>query len=717
MDDLDLHRIDQIKAALKDKKLVIVTGSGVTLNATATLSGDALDELSWTGLINHGLDFLVKSGKVEADDDDLRNARKKLKDPKPSSKQLLRAAGRLKELLEDTDQLSNWLDYRFGKLSKQVRHPGILNVLKSFHENGTQLLTTNYDDLLEEGYCKLTRIGRMDHQQLRKFQSGNLRGVVHLHGSFHDPNDVILDATDYYKIASSNDIQELLRSIWNTHTILFVGCGSGLEDPNFGALLDWAKEDQKNIADRHFLLVSTEDRFDFPRLMRLEFGTSYADLVPFLQRLLDDPRRPAAGPASDCLNSIGFPDINARRLNIADAHPDTCDWLFQTAEFIEWRDRTDLPNHNGVLWIKGKPGVGKSTLMKHALDHLENIFADHSIISYFFNARGGILEKSPLGMLRSIVYQLVNKDAVLYEHFLSMFREKKRLQRQEVPEWQESELKDFIMSEIRQWKRKPLVLLLDALDECNEPNVREVVRFLEDLSIYAVRAGGTLRTCLSSRHYPHVSIKKSLEFTVERIRDHDKDIARYTQERLIQMYDGVDREDIHNVTKEIRERANGIFLWVVLVVSLLNIAYDKGRVEAMHKTLEEVPNDLEELFNTILSKGDEHKDETTLMLQWVLFSRRPLGPEELFFAVTNWIEPKVSSEVIHRRITESSRGLIEVRKGYASVQFIHLSVKDFLLRNRRLLTLDPTLGPEPISASHGRLWACCWACIERVNTG
>ncbi len=42
--------------------------------------------------------------------------------------------------------------------------------------------------------------------------------------------------------------------------------------------------------------------------------------------------------------------------------------------------------------------------MKHALRHCEEVFADHLIVAHFFNARGEILEKTPLGMLRSIVY-------------------------------------------------------------------------------------------------------------------------------------------------------------------------------------------------------------------------------------------------------------------------------------------------------------------------
>ncbi len=140
------------------------------------------------------------------------------------------------------------------------------------------------------------------------------------------------------------------------------------------------------------------------------------------RRLLQDRR--LTSPA--CLRSLGFRGIEARLHDIAAAYSGTCDWLFSTTQFRKWRDCADLPGYNGVLWIKGKPGAGKSTLMKHALRHCEEVFADHLIVAYFFNAQGEILEKTPLGMLRSIVYQLLDKDDTLYERFRPIY-EKQRM--------------------------------------------------------------------------------------------------------------------------------------------------------------------------------------------------------------------------------------------------------------------------------------------------
>ncbi|KAK4106667.1 hypothetical protein N658DRAFT_482468 [Parathielavia hyrcaniae] len=132
-------------------------------------------------------------------------------------------------------------------------------------------------------------------------------------------------------------------------------------------------------------------------------------------------------------------------------------------------------------------------------------------------------------------------------------------------------------------------------------------------------------------------------------------------------------------------------MWVVIVVSLLNKAYDDGRLEAMRKVLEEVPADLEEVFNKLLSKDHPNK-----------------GRDDTHAPITG--------HTIQRRITASSKGLNKALIGdSASVQFIHLSVNDFLFRNQRLPRLDQTLQPDPISASHGQLWDRFWSDIKRVG--
>ncbi|KAH8704305.1 hypothetical protein GQ44DRAFT_778212 [Phaeosphaeriaceae sp. PMI808] len=424
-----------------------------------------------------------------------------------------------------------------------------------------------------------------------------------------------------------------------------------------------------------------------------------------------DPAKLLAEEQKRCSASLSFATIDARRQDIASAYQDTCKWIFQTPQFRQWRYRDDLQSHNGVLWIKGKPGAGKSTLMKYTLQHCREFFEDHIIVAYFFNARGDNLEKTPLGMLRSMTYQLLEQD-LLYERFLPRFRDKEN--KDKTLEWREAELKEFLCSQTKTPQLKPLVLLIDALDECSKADVRKVVKFLEELSTNAVGANVTLSICLSSRHYPTINMKRKLELVVEQEKEHDDDIAIYVRDNLTK------RDDV--VEQEIFEKASGVFMWVILVVAMLNQAYDEGKVEAMHQKLNELPGDLEQVFKTLLSKDNQDKHETVCLLQYVLFARRALKPEELYFAMvarTNpkelkaWNQSEITREDIQRRITSSSKGLIEIRKGKdRTVQFIHESVNDFLLRNGRLQTLDPALDSNPIGRSHDCLRACCMSYLR-----
>jgi hypothetical protein len=54
--------------------------------------------------------------------------------------------------------------------------------------------------------------------------------------SYLDAHEVVLDTIDYYEAKHSGAVQHMLKTFLQYKAILFVGCGSGLEDPNFDAL-------------------------------------------------------------------------------------------------------------------------------------------------------------------------------------------------------------------------------------------------------------------------------------------------------------------------------------------------------------------------------------------------------------------------------------------------------------------------------------------------
>jgi hypothetical protein len=71
-----------------------------------------------------------------------------------------------------------------------------------------------------------------------------------------------------------------------------------------------------------------------------------------------------------------------------------------------------LKEHHGFLWIKGKPGAGKSILMKFLFSEAEESAKSSPnamVISFFFNARGDHLEMSTIGLYRSLLLQIFEK--------------------------------------------------------------------------------------------------------------------------------------------------------------------------------------------------------------------------------------------------------------------------------------------------------------------
>ncbi|KAJ9648449.1 hypothetical protein H2199_001304 [Coniosporium tulheliwenetii] len=437
-------------------------------------------------------------------------------------------------------------------------------------------------------------------------------------------------------------------------------------------------------------------------------------------RLAPTGVRPVLNPddRSSYLDSLKFDRIDARHATIKTAHAKTCKWLLKMSEYQDWRDVTKISEHHGFLWIKGKPGTGKSTIMKFAYANAKKTMTDTIIISFFFNARGEHLEKSVEGMYRSLLFQLLEKLPDLQIVFDSL--ESMVPNRGDVYRWDIEQLKNLFGSAIEKIGRRNLTCFIDALDECEEDQVREMVAFFEHLGQLAVSSQIRFSVCFSSRHYPHVSIEKSVELVLEGQEGHRQDMANYLHSELKAGRGKL----IEEIKAEILKRASGIFLWVVLVVQMLNKEYDRGRIHALRKRLDEIPSGLDELFKDILTRDGENIAELILCLQWVLFAKRPLKREELYFAVlagvesdpvVAWNPEEITNEVMERFILSSSKGLAEVTKSKdQTVQFIHESVRDFLLKGNGLNTLRSELSSSFLGLGHERLKQCCEKYI-RIN--
>jgi polynucleotide 5'-kinase involved in rRNA processing len=96
-----------------------------------------------------------------------------------------------------------------------------------------------------------------------------------------------------------------------------------------------------------------------------------------------------------CLKSLAFPEMNYRRRDTQRAHEKTCGWITRHPSYTTW-----LEDGSGILWIKGKPGSGKSTLMEFLLRDFEQqaLYQESIQLSFFLHGRGTVLQKSRLGI-------------------------------------------------------------------------------------------------------------------------------------------------------------------------------------------------------------------------------------------------------------------------------------------------------------------------------
>jgi ankyrin repeat protein len=413
------------------------------------------------------------------------------------------------------------------------------------------------------------------------------------------------------------------------------------------------------------------------------------------------------------VNSLRFDQIDARHASIKSTHSKTCKWLLKKSEYLDWLASELQDEHNGFLWIKGKAGSGKSTILKYILSHVKKTMPGIAIISFFFNARGHDMEKSTIGMYRSLLVQLFECVPELQSVLDVLPRPPLSATGEFEGQWQLETLMGLFRDAVSCLGGKGLICFVDALDECHEDDVRRMVACFESLGQETTESGARVRICFSSRHYPYITVDRCVELVLEGQEGHQQDLANYLQSEL-----KIGKSQrCEKIKEELLRRTNGIFLWLVLVVQILQKEFDRGRVHALQNRLEEIPPGLDELFRDILTRDTRNADDLLLCLQWILFAKRPLKREELYFAILAGTEPEhlepwdaaeVTPSVMDRFILDCSKGLTAlIRTKNQTVQFIHESVRDYLLKGNGLAHIRQDLAANFSGSSHEVLKLCC----------
>ena len=369
--------------------------------------------------------------------------------------------------------------------------------------------------------------------------------------------------------------------------------------------------------------------------------------------------------------------MTERHSDIPNAASNTCTWLCKDPTYQKW-----LNQSHGLFWIRGHPGVGKSTLMKHAFEtdrsRSNGIFA-----SFFFDSRGTLIQMSIIGLLRSLLYQISQQNSSVLLELTLIFKKKLQTDGEYGKDWtwHERELQKFFKTVVvKAANINTIRIFVDALDECGEQNATRLIGFFEGIADY-------LSICLSCRHYPLLTSQNGLEVYVED--KNAQDIASFVCYELNGNYE-VFRE-------EIIQRSAGNFQWANVVISLiLNLTRTGCSLKAIQKRIRHIPQELSGLYESLLlCIPDEDIQQSLQLIQWIYFAKRPLSLTELRFAMAVGAKPSCTTisqcqeteyyietdEGMEREVNRLSRGLAE-RFNYGEkqvVRFIHQSVIDFLV--------------------------------------
>ena len=130
-----------------------------------------------------------------------------------------------------------WLKDTIGKLSIKDRTlPDAVAAIPGV------LATLNYDNLLEDAAGHRAVTWLMPDAVQDVLTRAVTDAVLHLHGWYKEPESVVLGLSSYLAVRDHPHAKAVLNLFTLDRTLLFVGCGDTVLDPNFARLIEWAKE-------------------------------------------------------------------------------------------------------------------------------------------------------------------------------------------------------------------------------------------------------------------------------------------------------------------------------------------------------------------------------------------------------------------------------------------------------------------------------------------
>lgn len=461
----------------------------------------------------------------------------------------------------------------------------------------------------------------------------------------------------------------------------------------------------------------------------------------------------------DLLDSLYFPEMFARQESMKRNSPGTYEWVFGTEDREElggrikrWLRETHGPP---VFWISGKPGSGKSSLMafimsdERTFECLETWAGNRVpyIFSFFFWKPGVKLQKTLIGFMRSLVWQICKAKSSIIDHLVS--QDTTLL----YSPWSEAKLAKILRLALLACRNDPLMFVIDGLDEC-EDNHNDLLGELQVLNI-----NPHTKVCVSSR--PDQSFCQRLEALPSvRLQDLNYgDVLEYAYSKL-----GKGDTRTKRLAERVALKAEGVFLWAVLVCdSLCSGLMAQDDDETLLQRLYAYPQGLDDLFDSMFANLEEvhynslafyfyaaQQSDFSVALAVASQPTQPIESLEQFGAMCEREATRITQQskgLLHisarypdRRVCNCAWSLKDVRTGSTSlpplqstavrlakehlrlnIAFVHRSAHDYVFGDNNAdspVWLQPVHRDETIrKVLKGALWLAQYGPILHVHAG
>ncbi|KAH7322566.1 hypothetical protein B0I35DRAFT_183940 [Stachybotrys elegans] len=371
----------------------------------------------------------------------------------------------------------------------------------------------------------------------------------------------------------------------------------------------------------------------------------------------------------------------------------TCMWFLEHENFQKW-----LKQESGPLLVSADPGCGKSVLAKYLIDHY--LPRSATICYYFFKDQD---QNTVRQALCALLHQLLTKKPSLIEHAISQYDKKgKGLINSTKSLW------EVLQIAVKDPQAGPIIIVLDALDECAQSEFEDLIRNIERQFPSDHFDHGKLKYILTCRPYDQiVSEFSNLLHSFPNIRiPGEEESETISQEvnhvitcRINQLSTTkrLNSDIKSHLEKRLQETSHRTYLWVHLVFDYLEGVDFKKTLKGLESTMTTLPKSVNEAYEKILNKSnDKERRMVRKVLSVILAASRPLTLSEMNVAVNiedtseSFRDLDLEDEEDFERRLRSWCGLF-VLIHHRRVYFLHQTAREFLLAD---LASPTTVSPE-----------------------